>query len=212
MTDSAGNQMLGRTSWRRFAMVMVPAVAAVGGLLFGVSAGAFPAQFTVSGEQFKVTADELRGDGFTQVPGWDADAEGTNLPVARSIIDEAELDNLCQSVNVPVVSELFPGVDTIVLRITAGGDGNPATAQNLVIGLDELSGDATFTNIQIGNDAAAISDEPALTGQFGQRADGVVIRDLRQSAYSTSAGTFNLNGLHLRVLVDSDMPHNGECY
>jgi Family of unknown function (DUF6230) len=212
--DPQGSLVQGRTRWRRFAIVLVPALAAVGGLLWGISAGAFPAQFTVSGQQFKVTASELRGEGFIQVPGWDRDAEGNNIPVARSVIDEAELDDLCQSVAIPdnVIALLFPGIDNIVLRIEAGGGGDPATASNLVIGLDRLSGDATFTNIEIGNDAGEISGEPLLAGQFGQRADRVVITDLRQTAYSTSAGTFRLNGLDLRVLVDSDMANNGECF
>lgn len=214
MKDPQGNLVLGRTRWRRFAIVMVPALAVVGGLLYGVSVGAFPSQFNVSGQQFKVSADELRGDGFIQIPGWDEKTDGTRLPVARSVIDEAELDNLCQSVAIPpgVIGALFPGIDTIVLRIEAGGGGDPATASNLVIGLTELSGDATFTNIQIGNDAGEISGEPLLNMQFGQRADRVVIEDLRQSTFSTSAGTFTLNGLNLRVLVDSTMPNAGECF
>jgi len=208
--DSRGNLVLGRTRWRRFAVVMVPALAAVGGLLWGISAGAFPSQFTVSGQQFKVSATELRGEGFMQIPGWDTDAQGENIPVARSVIDSAELDDLCQSVAIPenIIGLLFPGIDTIVLRIEAGGGGEPATASDLVIGVNDLSGDATFTNIEIGNDAGAISGEPLLTGQFGQRADRVVIEDLRQTAYSTSAGTFTLNGLHLEVVVDD----GGECF
>jgi hypothetical protein len=208
--DSQGNLVLGRTRWRRFGIALVPALAAVGGLLWGVAAGAFPSQFTVSGQEFKVSATELRGDGFVQVPGWDTTRDGRNLPVARSIIDSAELDDLCQSVAIPegIINLLFPGIDEIVLRIEAGGGGNPATAENLVIGLNELSGDATFTNIQIGNDAATISGEPLLAGQFGQRADSVVIRDLQQTAYSTSAGTFRLNGLHLEVRIDN----GGECF
>ena len=214
MKDPRGNLVTGRTRWRRFAAVMVPALAAVAGLMWGIAAGAFPSQFTVSGQQFKVSATELRGEGFIQVPGWDTTAEGENIPVARSVIDSAELDDLCQSVAIPegVIGLLFPGIDTIVLRIEAGGGGEPATAENLVIGLDELSGDATFTNIQIGNDAGEMTEEPLLAGQFGQRADRVVIEDLRQTAYSTSAGTFRLTGLSLRVLVDSSMANGGECF
>jgi uncharacterized protein DUF6230 len=212
--DSQGSLVQGRTRWRRFGIVLVPALFAVGGLLWGISAGAFPAQITVSGQKFKVSASELRGEGFMQIPGWDTDADGTNIPVARSVIDEAELDDLCQSVAIPdnLVALLFPGVDHIVLRIEAGGGGDPATASNLVIGLDDLSGDATFTNIEIGNDAGDISGEPLLTGQFGQRADRVVITDLRQTAYSTTAGTFRLSDLHLQVLVDSELANNGECF
>lgn len=214
MKDSQGNPVTGRTRWRRFAVVAVPALAAVGGLLWGVAAGAFPSQFTVSGQQFKVSADELRGEGFMQIPGWDTDGSDTNHPVARSVIDSAELDNLCQSVAIPsgVINLLFPGIDEIVLRIEAGQGGRPVTASNLVIGLTELGGDATFTNIEIGNDAGAISGEQLLAGQFGQRADEVVIRDLKQTAYSTSAGTFTLTGLHLEVVVDPDNPADGECF
>jgi uncharacterized protein DUF6230 len=209
--DSQGSLVQGRTRWRKFAIVLVPALAAVGGLLWGISAGAFPAQFTISGQQFKVSADELRGEDFRQVPGWDREADGTNHPVARSIIGEAELDNLCQSVDVPVIPALFPNLDKIVLRIEAG-QGDPATASDLVIGVTELGGDATFTNIEIGNDAGDISGEPLLTGQFGQRSDEVVITDLRQTAYSTTAGTFRLTGLHLEVLLDSDTAFGGECF
>lgn len=215
MKDPQDSLVQGHTRWRRFAVVLVPALAAVGGLLWGISAGAFPAQITVSGQQFKVTATELRGEGFMQIPGWDTDAEGNNIPVARSVIDEAELDNLCQSVAIPdnIIAALFPGVEHIVLRIEAGGGGEPATASNLVIGLDELRGDATFTNIEIGNDAGDISGVPVLTGQFGQQADRVVITDLEQTAYSTTAGTFRLNDLNLRVLVDAPESENfGECF
>ena len=202
--------VLGRTRWRRFALAVVPAAVAAGALLFGMSAGAFPAQFTVSGQEFKVSADHLDGQDFSQFPGWDTTADGTNLPVARSVIGQAELTNLCQSVRIPdsLVGALFPGVDEIALRIEAGGQGTPANANNLVIGLTELSGDATFTNMQIGNDAAEISGESDLTGQFGQRADAIEIDDLQQVAYSTTAGTFTLNDLSLRVVVDS----NGECF
>lgn len=215
MKSTDGSLVLGRTSWRRFAVAAVPAAIAAGALLFGISAGAFPSQFNVAGQEFKVSADRLEGSGFSQFPGWDStspdnpERPGENLPVARSVIASAELTNLCQSVNLPDAAlALFPGVEQIVLRIEAGGGGNPATAEDLVIGLTQLRGDATFTNIEIGNDAGDISGSPLLHGQFGQRADAVVIEGLEQTAYSTSAGTFHLNGLNLQVVVDE----GGECF
>jgi hypothetical protein len=192
---------------------MVPAAAAAGALLFGMAAGAFPSQFNVSGQEFKVSADLLEGSGFSQFPGWDTTASGANLPVARSVIAEAELTNLCQSVRLPDIALLlFPGVDSLVLRIEAGGGVEPAEADNLVIGVTELSGDATFTNIEIGNDAGELSGVPLLTTMPGQRADSVVIEDLRQTSYSTTAGTFKLNGLHLQVVASSDGEPTGECF
>jgi hypothetical protein len=38
-----------------------------------------------------------------------------------------------------------------------------------------------------------------LQGQFGQQADRVVINNLKQVAWSTTAGKFNLNGLDLSI-------------
>lgn len=213
MRTSDGNLVQGRTRWRRFALAAVPAAVAAGALMFGVAAGAFPSQFTVSGQQFKVSADLLEGTNFEQFPGWDTTADGTNLPVARSVIGHAELTNLCQSVKLPDIALLlFPGKDALVLRIEAGGAGDPAEADNLVIGVTELSGDATFTNIQIGNDAGELSGVPLFTTMPGQRADEISITDLEQTSYSTTAGSFTLNDLNLRVIASTPGEPDGECF
>ena len=75
------------------------------------------------------------------------------------------------------------------------------TATNLVIGMSELSGNAEFTNINIGRDGGELSGNPALARTFGQNAEHVSIKNLRQIAYSTSAGKFTLNGLSMKVLT-----------
>jgi len=206
MRDPQGNLMQGRTRWRRFAAVLVPAVAVAGAILFGMTHGAIAASFSVSGQRFKVAADRLDGTGFKQYGLWDTTAGGERIPVAVSVIDDAVLTNLCQSVD--ATNPLFPF--KIVLRIEAGQDeDNPATAQNLVIGLESLAGDATFTNIQIGRDAGELSGSSLLTGTFGQSASSIVIDDLQQVATSTEAGTFRLNDLSLRVLTGDDAQ---ECF
>jgi Family of unknown function (DUF6230) len=202
MSDSALTQ--GRTRWRRFAIAMVPATVIIGGLVVGMANGAVAASFSVSGQQFKVSADNLHGTGFRQYSAHDDKADGTPIPVAGSVIDNASLTNLCQSVNVP-----NPFGIPIVLRIEAGGGGNPATATGLTIGLTKLQGNATFTNIQIGRDGGEVSGNPALKGSFAQSADEVNIDGLRQTATSTSAGTFNLTGLTLAVLTGGDAK---ECF
>ena len=202
MSDST--LMQGRTSWRRFAAVLVPAAVVVGAIVAGMANGAVAASFSVSGQQFKVSADLLHGTGFKQFSALDTTADGKLLPVAGSVIDDASLTNLCQSVNVP-----NPLGITIVLRIEAGGNGTPATAKGLTIGLTELSGDATFTNIQIGRDGGEVSGVPALKGSFAQSAQVVDIAGLKQVATSTSAGTFKLTGLNLRVLTGENAK---ECF
>jgi hypothetical protein len=204
MADSRQGQVQGRVRWRRFGIMMVPAVVAVGGIVLGMANGAIAASFSVSGQQFKVSADKLDGTGFKQFGGIDQTTNNQNIPVATATIDSATLTNLCQSVNVPNPLGL-----KIVLRIEAGTGADPVTAKNLVIGATQLQGNATFTNIQIGRDGGEVSGDPRLQGSFAQSADAVTITGLKQVATSTSAGTFNLTGLNLRVLTGDQAQ---ECF
>lgn len=210
MKDAEGNLVLGRTRWRRFAVAVVPSAAAAGAIVFGIATGAIAASFNVSGEQFKVSASSLHGEDFRQYSDVDRMVNGKLIPVARSTMADATLTNLCQSVNVK-----NPLGVKIVLRIEAGKDaGNPVTANNLSIGMTELTGDATFTNIQIGRDGGEVSGNTGLYPNglgttFAQSAEEVDITDLQQIAYDTSAGTFALKGLSLRVLTGAAA---AECF
>jgi hypothetical protein len=203
MADSQKGPVQGRTMWKRFGIFMVPAVVAVGGIVLGMANGAIAASFSVSGQQFKVSADKLDGTGFKQFGGIDATNKGQQIPVATATITDATLANLCQSVAVPGLPV------KVVLRIEAGGGNTPVTAHNLVIGAQSLQGNATFTNIQIGRDGGELSGNSALNGTFAQSADSVTITGLKQVATSTSAGTFNLNGLNLRILTGDQAQ---ECF
>jgi hypothetical protein len=195
VTDRLEGGAAGRTRWRRFAAFTVPAAAVAGFLVFGMANGAIAASFAVSGQQFKVAADRLEGDGFVQYGGVVRQKDGTTHPVAVSGIASAELTNLCQSVKVPGMP--------IVLTINAGGNGKAATADNLLLDVTRLEGDATFTHIEIGRDASTLDKGKSTgpEGSFGQQADHVTITDLRQVAWSTTAGTFTLNGLRMSVDV-----------
>jgi len=199
--DSQGNLVLGRTRWRRFALVALPAAVLGAGLMAGVANGAVPIALNVSGQTFKVSADSLVGDGFAQYPTVVVKPDGTQIPVAGSNIDFATLTNLCQSVKVGAIS----------LVIRGGRDGKTVTADNLQIGLDQLGGDATFTNIRIGTDSSKLTEGGpggvGLPGSFGQEADRVEIRNLQQVAYSTQAGTFTVQGLSLKVNLQGE-----ECF
>ncbi|WP_091673235.1 DUF6230 family protein [Micromonospora auratinigra] len=184
--------------------MMVPATVVAGGIVLGMANGAIAASFAVSGQTFKVGASKLEGDGFKQYGGLTKESDGTQHPVAVSEIGNAKLYDLCQSVNASI-----PGVP-IVLTINAGGGGKPATADGLLIDMDSLEGDATFTNIKIGRDAGDMNpSQPVVPKSFGQSADKVVITDLKQVARSTSAGTFTLNGLKLKVNVGASAK---ECF
>ncbi|MDI1464268.1 DUF6230 family protein [Catellatospora sp. KI3] len=201
MKDSQGNLVLGRTKWRRFAAVVVPATIAVSGLMAGVAQGAVPVTFHISGQTAKISADHLSADGFSQYGGVLVEKNGTPHAVAMSAIKDAKLTNLCQSVTTPLP------FGTFTLFIRAGRSaGAPVTAHNLLIGMDSLAGDAEFTNINIGADASELTaGGPAAgtAGMFGQEADKAEIDNVKQVARSTQAGTFNLTGLSLTVEANS---------
>jgi hypothetical protein len=202
--DAQGNAVLGRTRWRRFAAVLVPAVAAASLLGVGVANGAIPASFAVSGSTFKVSASELDGTGFVQYGGFAQGKDGSQHPVAVSGIKSADLHDLCQSVVIPGTS--------ISLVIHAGADPkHPAHAEDLLIDLTQLNGNATFHDIAIGQDASTLNEgqegAQGLPGLFGQQAKDVTITNLTQIAWSTSASTFVLNGLDLHVSLSKE-----ECF
>jgi hypothetical protein len=210
--DAQGDSAYGRTNWRRFAVAVgVPTVIA-GGLVIGLAQGAFAASFAISGQTFKISADKLDGTGFAQYGDYQNTAKTPTVrqvPVAMSGIKTAKLTKLCQSV-------LVPGTK-ISLTIRAGDDpNNPAVATDMLIGMSDLSGEATFTNINIGQDASTLTKGgEAAVGHptfFGQEADGVIITGLHQTAYSTTAGTFKLTGLRLNVNLPDSNGNAVECY
>ncbi|MFF3269644.1 DUF6230 family protein [Streptomyces chrestomyceticus] len=207
----------GGTRWKRFAVVMVPSVAATAAIGVAIAQGALAASFSVSGQQFKVTASELDGDGFVQYGALDKGKNGQH-PVAVVGLNSAEITNLCQSVVVPV-----PVFGDVTMQLKAGGDGGPKVlAKKLYIDADDLQTNATFTNVDIGvsvDDTGAGGKTPGpakpgeggrgayLPGSFAQQAEHVLFKDVKQRAWATTAGTFQLSGLHMSVSRGKN-----ECY
>lgn len=188
----------GRLRWRRFGAMMLVASGVTGALVFATAQGAIGAQFALSGLNFTVTATQLQGSGFEQFATLDSLADnspnagntGGELVLVVSAINSASLTNLCQSVN----------LGGEFLKITAGDNGTPVTASTLVTDGDSVSGDATFSNIQIGNDASTLTEVPGVVGNLGvfsQQSDSVTINNLRQDNFATTAATFTLPDLNL---------------
>lgn len=209
MKDAQGDPAYGRTNWRRFAVAVGVPTAVAGALVVGIANGALAASFAVSGQTFKISADRLDGTGFAQYGGAEHTKDGKQIPVAVSGIDTAKLTNLCQSVKMPGLP--------VTLTIRAGLDQNKqAVATDLLIGVSDLSGDATFDHIDIGQDSSTLTkggkDAHTEASGFGQQADGVVITGLQQHAYSTTAGSFTLPGLDLRVNGPDKNGNPVECF
>ncbi|GAA2436530.1 DUF6230 family protein [Streptomyces macrosporus] len=190
-------RVTGRVRWRRFGAVVVPGFAVTGALAVALAQGALAASFAVSGQQFKVSADRLTGSGFAQYGSVDVNARDELLPVAVTGIREAELESLCQS----VVTTL-PILGDISLNLTAGKH-RPVEATDLFVDATQLSGDASFRNIEIGRDASTLDKGPdgaqGMQDAFSQQADTLEISNLKQVAWATNAGTFKLSGLSMKI-------------
>ncbi|MCX5375776.1 DUF6230 family protein [Streptomyces sp. NBC_00091] len=210
------SQVRGGTRWKRFALVMVPSIAATAAVGVGLAQGALAASFSVSGQDFKVSADKLDGDDLLQygsvAEGKGLDGKTVKHPVTISGFSRAEITNMCQSLVTPV-----PGVGPITMQLRTGNKGTPAVAHNIYLDVAELDTDATFTDLDIGVAVGDATDKDHPTAPqantvsngalFSQRAKKAVLTKVRQKAWATTAGTFTLPDLKLRLL-SGDKP----CY
>jgi len=183
--------MRGRVSWTRFAAIFLPSLVAVAVLVVLTAQSVLAVSFSISGTPFTVTAKQLKGQGFEQFIIMDHTVHHSNSKVlTANSIRSATLTDLCQSLT----------AFGLTLRITAGTGSIPVSATNLVVDADRLSGNASFTHIQIGRDASTLNEVPGVTGPaggFGEQADTVTIDNLRQHAFATTAGTFTLPDFRL---------------
>lgn len=208
------SQVRGGTRWKRFAVVMVPSVIATAAVGVGLAQGALAASFSVSGQEFKVSADELVGQNFVQygsvATGKDLKGKDQAAPVAVSGFSEATITNMCQSVVTP---DLPFGLGSVTLQLNAGAGKEKVYAKDLYLDVSQLDADAEFTNIDIGVAAGSLKNPGIQPGTqanpygFSQRAEVAKLSKVRQQAWATTAGTFKLPGLSLKL-------HKGvkECY
>ncbi|MEU1517285.1 DUF6230 family protein [Streptomyces sp. NPDC005811] len=212
------SQVRGGTRWKRFALVMVPSVAATAAIGVALAQGALAASFSVSGQSFKVSADYLHGDGFSQYGAIDAgktlDGKDTIHPVAVSAFSSARIQNMCQSVVTPNI----PILGSVTLQLTAGNskdEDKQVTASNLYIDVEDLAADkAVFTGMDIGVSGGSLKNPPMKGGGeqanpygFGQQAKSADLYGVKQTAWATTAGTFTLPGLSMKLYSGSK-----ECY
>lgn len=178
----------------RIALAAVPVGVVAALLMGGVAQGQVPVSFAVSGSQFQISASQLEGTGFSQYAGVATDTEGGEHTVAIANIKSATLADLCQA----VVTETPLG--KVGVLIHAGGGGTPASASDLQIGMTGLKGDASFGSIRIGVDASTVrTSEKGTAGDFAQDSETVSIKNLQQTAWSTQASVFTLNGMTLEL-------------
>lgn len=211
------SQVRGGTRWKRFAVVMVPSVIATAAVGVGLAQGALAASFSVSGQEFKVSADELVGQDFVQygsvATGKDLKGKDMAAPVAVSGFSEATITNMCQSVVTP---DLPLGIGSVTLVLHAGDpkkSKEKVYAKDLYLDVSQLDADAEFTNIDIGVAAGSLKNPGIQPGTqanpygFSQRAEEAKLTKVRQQAWATTAGTFKLPNLSLSLRRGVE-----ECY
>jgi len=198
---------------------MVPSVAATACIGVALAQGALAASFSVSGQSFKVSADYLHGDGFSQYgaidSGYTLSGEKTLHPVAVSAFDTATITNMCQSVVTPNI----PLLGSVTLTLTAGTGKDKVQADKLYIDVEDLRSDkAVFNGIDIGVGAGSITKGPKVKGDevnnkqvnpygFAQQATSADLYGVEQTAWATTAGTFTLPNLHMSLAAKGK-----ECY
>jgi hypothetical protein len=186
----------GRVRWRRFTIILVPAIFLAVLLLMLTAQSVLAVSLNISGRPFIVTARLLHGSGFEQfavlrrsaieLPG-----QNHKVTLAATAMRSATISHLCQAVNVGGVSMI----------ITAGDGSTPVSATNLIVYADRFSGNASFITLTLGQDASTLHDVPGLrgpAGAFSMHARSVTISNLRQHAFATIASSFTLPGFRLR--------------
>ncbi|MEU6551157.1 DUF6230 family protein [Streptomyces sp. NPDC046915] len=200
--ESVSAPRRGRVRLRRAAVMAVPAVGVTAGLAILTAQGALGVQFAISGMPFVVKADRLDGTGFAQYGGLDnmienspnaGDTGGQEL-VVTSVVKNGTLTNMCQSVD----------LGGIQLVLTAGTGSKKVQVQNLSIDSDDITGNASFKNIEIGRDASTLDkvDAKGPAGVYSQQADKVTITHLYQRNYAATAAVFKLPNLHMKFSSD----------
>jgi hypothetical protein len=213
---TTGRRAYGRTRWRRFGILLAPAFTAVAVMMYLVATGVIAVGFAISGIPFTLSASNLSGDNFVQYatvdpttnaaasglveaasPGSTKVASGAAYDaVTVTVLSSATITGLDQVICAPIPAPLN-GLGSLKVELSSGGT---VTASQLVVDAPLLlaSGTATFTNMNIGQDAGQALGGTN-NGAFSQAASHVSIDGLRQVAIGTSAGTFSLAGLKLNA-------------
>ena len=193
----------GGTRWRRFALLAIPGFVAAAVLGGATTQGLLAASFAVSGDSFKMSADQLSGTGFTQYGDVANSVDGSARPVGLSTVDSTELKNLCMS----SLWDLPIGEATLVIK--AGAE-TPVEGTAMVIDIEQLRGNAEFGAIEIGRDASTLDKAeggqgPA--GGFGLQADTIEVSDMELTSWAVTSGSLRLSGLNLAI-----RPGDHECF
>lgn len=192
------SDVVGRTRPLVFTTALLTGLLGAGVMLTGVATGAVSTSFAISGTAYRATADEMTASGVVQY-GNVEHGDQHSKPVLVNGFRDAKLANFCQSITADM-----PGFGPLTVRIAA-----PAmNATDLVIGLDDATGDMTMTGVEMGVDAGAVDKGPAgahgQPGAFAAQADTLTFTGLKQQAWTTTAATMRLDQVSITATPGTD--------
>lgn len=133
--NAGQGDVLGRTRWRRFLGLMLPAGTVLALMILGVLQGALPVSAAVQGEQrIKISATQVSAQGSGSFPQFFQTQDGQNHTVVVIGLDQLRVQGLCASGKVD--TPLGP----YVVRITTAADGPPLQVGNLQAAIEGIDG------------------------------------------------------------------------
>ncbi|WP_274564085.1 DUF6230 family protein [Streptomyces spiramyceticus] len=185
--------------------MFVPGVVAVGAVVIALAQGAMAASFAVSGKNFKVSAEEITGQGISSFPSSIGSKDGKGHAVLLAGIKSGTAKGVCLS-----MKQDLPMVGEVSLIVRSGGD-KPVKGENLVVNADALTtAGGRVTGVQAGRDASTLDAAPGVNGPpglFGVQASTAVARNVKSTAWASNGGSLTLDK------VEIEIGHDGrECY
>lgn len=182
----------GRVSWKRFAALLVPAVAMSGTLVALTAKGALATSFSVSGEPFRATASAVSGTGYVHYGQTLSTQDGKQHYVATNALRQADIKDFCM--------EIKAGPITTLLK--AGGGEKPVSGTNVAFIVKDFGGNGVMKNIVMGQDASSLSAVPGYTGaegDFGMQASSITLDGPAMQAREMAAGTISMPDFTMSV-------------
>ncbi|MFC6887090.1 MULTISPECIES: DUF6230 family protein [Actinomadura] len=178
-------------------MFLVPSLAALAVLGFGMAEGAVPVSFALSGRQMQVSADRLSGRGFGLYPVVVRSANGRRHQVMMLTMRTAEIYGLCQSATVDTPLGRY------VLRLSAADRARPAPVSGLGISATDVKADVDFGSLVLNEDARTLGSAGS-RGDYGVGAAEFTVKRVRVHAWMVAGGTLRVKGL--KVAIGRDVP------
>ncbi|MBG6135342.1 DUF6230 family protein [Longispora fulva] len=160
------------------------AAAALGGLIVLaplIDLGVVPVAFAATGDNYRMSVDDLTGENFAMY--------ATSDTGAVAVLDNATAARVCQSRR----------VGPVVWRATAGTPGHRVRITNLVLDAQQLDGaDLTMT----GAETSGLRPVEPNRGLFGMSAAAVRVSHYAQTGTATNTGWMSMPGTDVRMGVD----------